>query len=149
MNLIRRSIWTTLILGAVVGCAADEQPAPASAPSPAPAAIKPATPPADSKKVDEALKVEGPKAENSKSSEGAEKLSADELAAIKKLPANEQELAIKQLVCPVSSENLGSMGKPHKVTAEGKTFYLCCQGCEKDLKADPKAVIAKLEKKGD
>jgi hypothetical protein len=38
------------------------------------------------------------------------------------------------------------MGKPLKTSAEGRTFYLCCKGCEDDLKADPKAVIAKLDK---
>lgn len=38
------------------------------------------------------------------------------------------------------------MGKPLKVTAEGRTFYLCCENCQKDVKADPKAVIAKLDK---
>ncbi len=36
------------------------------------------------------------------------------------------------------------MGTPIKVTAEGKTFYLCCKGCKKDVDADPKAVVAKL-----
>jgi YHS domain-containing protein len=151
MNVIRRSIWSTLILGAAVGCAGEDQPAPASAPNTAPAAIKPAAPatkPADSKKGDEAPEVEGPKTENSKSSAGDAKLSADELAAIKELPPAEQELATKQLVCPVSAHNLGSMGKPLKVTAEGRTFYLCCDNCEDKVKADPKGVIAKLDKKG-
>ena len=40
------------------------------------------------------------------------------------------------------------MEKPIKVTAEGRTFYLCCEGCEEDLKANPKAVIAKLDQAG-
>ena len=77
----------------------------------------------------------------------AAKLTDDELAAIKQLPAAEQAVAIQQAVCPVSTEHLGSMEKPIKVTAEGRTFYLCCANCEKELKADPKAVIAKLDKK--
>ena len=55
-------------------------------------------------------------------------------------------VALKQAVCPVSDENLGSMGVPIKVTAEGKTFYLCCKGCNKEVDADPKAVVAKLKK---
>jgi hypothetical protein len=38
------------------------------------------------------------------------------------------------------------MGKPLKVTAEGRTFYLCCDSCEDELKADPRKVIAKLTK---
>ena len=58
----------------------------------------------------------------------AAKLSAEELAGIKELPQAEQDAAIAQAVCPVSTHNLGSMGKPLKVTAEGRTFYLCCDG---------------------
>ncbi len=75
------------------------------------------------------------------------KLTAEELAAIKELPAAEQAVAIKQAVCPVSSHHLGSMEKPIKVTAEGRTFYLCCEGCEEELKTNPKAVVAKLDAK--
>ena len=63
---------------------------------------------------------------------------ADELAAIKELPAAEQDAAIAQAVCPVSTHNLGSMGKPLKVTAEGRTFYLCCESCEKESRPIPR-----------
>jgi YHS domain-containing protein len=101
----------------------------------------------DAKKGDEAPKVEGPKAETSPASKATVRLTDEELAAIKELPAAEQAAAQSQLVCPVSDENLGSMGKPFKVTAEGRTFYLCCNNCEKKLKADPKAYVAKLDKK--
>jgi hypothetical protein len=93
-------------------------------------------------------KVEGPAAAGDKgSTAGAGGPSNDQLAAIKELPADEQPLAIKQNVCPVSGEALGSMGKPFKVSAEGRSFYLCCKSCEKELKADPKAVLAKLDQK--
>ena len=46
----------------------------------------------------------------------------------------------------MSDEHLGSMDVPVKVSAEGKTLYLCCKGCKKDFDADPKAVLAKLAK---
>jgi hypothetical protein len=157
MNVIRRSTWTILILGAAAGCAGEDQTAaPATGLGSPPPAVNPAPPSealapkaGESKKGDEAPKIEGPKAEGSKSDAGAAKLTAEELAAIKQLPPAEQELATKQLVCPVSNENLGSMGKPVQVTAEGRTFYLCCKSCQKELTADPKAVIAKLDKKGE
>jgi YHS domain-containing protein len=71
-------------------------------------------------------------------------LSDEEVAEIKKLPGGEAERAIQQAVCPVSGENLGSMGVPVKVMAEGQTFYLCCKSCNKDVRDDPKAVVAKL-----
>jgi len=69
------------------------------------------------------------------------------VAEIGKLPAGEKEIALAQIVCPVSGEHLGSMGKPVKVSAEGKTFLICCKGCTEDITKDPKAVVAKLNKK--
>ena len=37
----------------------------------------------------------------------------------------------------MSTHHLGSMEKPIKVTAEGRTFYLCCEGCEEEVKSRP------------
>ena len=47
----------------------------------------------------------------------------------------------------MSGDHLGSMGTPFKITAEGRTFYLCCDGCEDKVKEDPKGVLAKLDNK--
>jgi hypothetical protein len=98
-------------------------------------------------KGNEAPKIEGPsKTDTSKASGAAVKLSTKELAGIKKLPEAEQDAAIAQAVCPVSAHNLGSMGKPVKVMAEGRTFYICCDGCEEDVKTKGKEIVAKLDK---
>jgi YHS domain-containing protein len=112
-------------------------------------AVPPVSPPAtgESKKGDEAPKIEGPKAENSKQDGGAVVLTAAEVAAVKELPAAEQAAASQQGVCPVSTKHLGSMGMPLKVSAEGRTFYICCDSCEDKVKSDPKTVIANLDKK--
>ena len=109
-----------------------QRPPPPRRPRPATAAPKVDAPAVDAPKDD------APKA-------AAVSLSEDEIAEIKKLPAAEQPLALKQLVCPVSGENLGSMGKPIKVEAKGQTFFLCCSGCEKDVKSDPDAVLAETQ----
>jgi hypothetical protein len=76
-------------------------------------------------------------------------LTADQLTEIKKLPEDDQKLAIAQKICPVSEEHLGDMGKPIKVTAGGETFFICCDGCKKDLEdeAKLKTYLAKLPKK--
>ncbi len=153
------------MLAIVIGCAGEEDATPPSNPAspaaggmPIPGAtakpaepgketpkkdMAPSTPPGDTKKPAEGPKMEGPK--EGKAEAPAAKLSAEELAEIKKLPAAEQDAAIQQAVCPVSTHHLGSMEKPVKVTAEGRTFYLCCAECEDGLKADPKGVIAKLD----
>ena len=38
------------------------------------------------------------------------------------------------------------MGTPIKVEADGKTAFLCCDGCTKKFKQDPKAALAKIGK---
>jgi hypothetical protein len=174
MNLIRKSAWMSLALGAAIGCAGEENASPPATPlntAPAvgqaspppttksepakggmtadmmPPSAKPETKPVDSK-ADGPPAVEGPKTETSKSeAAGAVKLTDKELASIKKLPDEEQKQAIAQAVCPVSDHHLGSMGQPVKVTAENRTFFLCCDDCQEELKKDPKAIVAKLNTK--
>jgi YHS domain-containing protein len=165
MNATCKSVCSIVLLGLVVGCGGESDTA---APPPADGGAKanypptgkagatikspasstagsgsaPGAKPADTKKGDEAPAVEGPKADNKDS-----KLTAEELAAIKELPAADQAAAIAQAICPVSTHHLGSMDKPVKVTADGRTFYICCDSCEDKVKSDPKGVIAKLDKK--
>ena len=42
-----------------------------------------------------------------------------EIAKIKTLPADEQDAALKQAVCPVSGDHLGNMGTPFKISGRG------------------------------
>jgi len=75
------------------------------------------------------------------------KLSEKEIAGINKLPdAKDRELALAQKVCPISGEHLGGMGAPLKVSADGKTGFLCCEDCKEDFDKDPKAALAKIGK---
>lgn len=74
-------------------------------------------------------------------------LAEDEKAEIAKLADKaDQAAALAQATCPISGENLGSMGVPIKMTAEGKTVFICCNGCKKEFEKDPKAALAKLAK---
>jgi YHS domain-containing protein len=173
MNLIRRSAWAVVMLGAIAGCTDDgAENAPTNPPAtPNMAPKTPVVPPSaqtekvkegaskemqpppekpdeknagGTKKAEDPPKVEGPNTD-AKGDTAAVKLTSDEIAAIKELPAAEQEQALKQAVCPVSGEHLGSMEKPYKTTAEGRTFYLCCENCQKEVKTDAKKVLAKLD----
>ena len=91
-----------------------------------------------------------PKADDQKteSTAPAEKTAAELPAGLKDLSPEDLAAVQKQKVCPVSGEALGAMGKPVKVTVKGQTVFLCCSGCEDDLKKDPDKYLAKL-KKGD
>jgi YHS domain-containing protein len=173
MTAIRKFGWSVLVLAAFAGCGKQE-PEPAtpgptdSVPvsgTPAPETPPAATLPADTKPEPEkgttaapempkeapAIQAPQPTPATKDDKKPADKsaavsLSNKEVAEIKKLPKGEAELALKQLVCPVSGENLGKMGMPFKITAAGQTFFLCCDGCVDDVKADPAAVVAKLKK---
>jgi YHS domain-containing protein len=170
MTAIRTLGYSALVLAAFSGCS--QEPAtttttpPAETtkpdtvdikPVPAPEGIPsgemkgaPAPAPTDAPKIEAPQPTPATKDEaKDKSAEAAPApaaLAPEEVAEVKKLPGGESELALKQKVCPVSGENLGSMGVPLKVTAEGQTFYLCCDGCKKEVKNDPAAVVAKLKK---
>ena len=65
---------------------------------------------------------------------------------LSQLSADDRALAEKQKVCPVSGQSLGAMGKPYKVTVNGREVFLCCQGCEGEIKGDPQKYLAKLPK---
>jgi YHS domain-containing protein len=59
----------------------------------------------------------------------------------------DKELIAQQKTCPVSDQPLGSMGKPVKLVYQGRTVFLCCQGCKKTFQADPEKYIKKLDDK--
>lgn len=63
--------------------------------------------------------------------------------ALSQLSPEDRELAEKQKVCPVSGEPLGSMGKPMKVTVEGKDIFVCCEGCVDAVKENPDKYLKK------
>ena len=47
-----------------------------------------------------------------------------------------------QKTCPVTGEELGSMGPPVAVTVKGETVYVCCRGCAGKAQADPDKTLA-------
>ena len=50
-----------------------------------------------------------------------------------------------QKKCPVTGEELGSMGEPVPVQLGGQTVYVCCKGCAKRALADPAKTLASVE----
>lgn len=74
----------------------------------------------------------------------AEEGDSDIETALKGLSDEDQKLALAQKTCPVSGEELGSMGTPIKVSGAGKTVFLCCKGCVKKFEANPEKYVEKL-----
>jgi membrane fusion protein, copper/silver efflux system len=73
-------------------------------------------------------------------------LTKAQLANIEKLSPEDQELANSQRLCPVTDEPLGSMGVPMKVVVEGEPVFLCCKGCERDVRENPTEILSKVRK---
>lgn len=71
--------------------------------------------------------------------------------ALAQLSEEDRTAAESQKICPVTGGALGSMGKPCKVTVttgagEERTVFLCCAGCESEIKENPDKHLAKLAK---
>jgi hypothetical protein len=67
-------------------------------------------------------------------------------AALLQLDPDDREAAEEQKYCVVQTSNrLGSMGKPIKLTIKDETVFVCCEGCEKTAKKDPDKTLARVE----
>jgi hypothetical protein len=62
--------------------------------------------------------------------------STREIVAVKATKADEKAVAALKS-CPVSKEDLDSMGGPLKVTRGDKSTFICCKGCLKELQTNP------------
>jgi membrane fusion protein, copper/silver efflux system len=58
-------------------------------------------------------------------------------------PADQEAIA-RQKICPVTGKPLGSMGAPMRLEVEGRTVYLCCEGCEGRMRKEPAKYFAKI-----
>jgi hypothetical protein len=67
--------------------------------------------------------------------------------AMAKLSPEDRAKAEAQNICPVSNEPLGSMGTPIKVTVDGRDVFVCCDGCDDELKANFAKYADQLENK--
>lgn len=67
------------------------------------------------------------------------------MPGLKELSPEDYKSAMAQHMCPVSGEMLGTMGAPEKVDVNGKSVWICCDGCKDKLLADPEKYLAKLK----
>ena len=47
--------------------------------------------------------------------------------------------------CPVSKEQLGSMGEPMAIDHDGREIKLCCDGCLDDFNADAEQLLVEVD----
>lgn len=62
--------------------------------------------------------------------------SSGEIVVTKATQADARAVAALK-TCPVSKEDLGSMGGPLKVTRNDRSTFICCKGCLKQIQANP------------
>ncbi len=60
------------------------------------------------------------------------------------LSAEDRALAVKQKVCPVTKEALGSMGAPIKIEKDGAALFICCEGCKDKAEANFTEYVAEF-----
>jgi membrane fusion protein, copper/silver efflux system len=65
-------------------------------------------------------------------------------ANLAKLSPEDQKLAARQKICPITGLVLGSMGVPVKITLKDQTVFLCCPGCVEQAKKDPEKTLNKV-----
>jgi Cu(I)/Ag(I) efflux system membrane fusion protein len=66
-------------------------------------------------------------------------------ASLATLSDADRREAEAQKFCPILSSNkLGSMGPPVKLTIEGECVFLCCGGCKDSAMENPAATLAKV-----
>jgi YHS domain-containing protein len=61
---------------------------------------------------------------------------SNEVVVAKATKADDKAVAA-QKTCPISKEELDSMGGPWKVSRGGKSTFICCKSCLKQVQADP------------
>ena len=67
--------------------------------------------------------------------------------ALAKLPKADRALADAQRYCPMmDTVRLGAMGTPVKVVIDGKSVFLCCNGCKDEAVEHGKETLATVEK---
>ena len=60
--------------------------------------------------------------------------------------SEDERLIARQKLCPVTDEPLDSMGGPVKVVVNGRPVFICCKGCERELRGDAKKYLSKVPK---
>lgn len=141
----RTTWWALLACGALVGCGEPANEGPGTGKAPTISPVNPGSPekaPGDAPAPDA---TPAPGEAKAPGEMGASVLTPEEIANLKKLPEEDAKLALAQQLCPVSDEHLGSEGmEPIKVSADGKTVLLCCEGCKEEFEKDPAKYLAKI-----
>ncbi len=71
---------------------------------------------------------------------------AEIIEALAQFSPEDRRMALRQKTCPVANMKLGSMGPPIKVDVNGRPVFICCEGCRKQLLAEPEKHLARLPK---
>jgi len=61
-----------------------------------------------------------------------------------RLSDDDLQLARRQAICPVAELKLGTMGPPIKINVDGRSVFICCEGCREKLLKEPAKYLARL-----
>ena len=71
----------------------------------------------------------------------------NDINSLEPLSDADRALAEAQVICPVTEVRLGSMGMgtPIKLDVEGRTVFICCEGCRSGMVDEPEKYFAILD----
>ena len=75
-------------------------------------------------------------------------LAATTELVVTKATKDDAKAIAAQKTCSVSKEDLDSMGGPFKVSRGDKSTFLCCEGCLKQVQADPDKYLGAVASAG-
>jgi len=78
---------------------------------------------------------------------GGGDMSADDHSKGPALSDEDKALVAAQRLCPVTEEDLmadADMGGPVKIDVNGEAVFLCCKACEKKVRGNEEAILAKV-----
>lgn len=144
----RATWWALLACGALIGCDGPANDGLDVGKSPAGTKAEPGgaekVPTAEPASTPDATPAPAPGEAKAPDAEKTSVLTPEEIENLKKLPEADAKMALAQQICPVSDEHLGAEGmEPIKVTADGKTVMLCCEGCKESFDKEPAKFLAK------
>jgi hypothetical protein len=68
------------------------------------------------------------------------------LAMLDKLPPEDRRLAEAQVFCAIDQDSpLGTMGPILKVNVKGQPVFVCCKGCEAEVKTHPDETLLQFQ----
>lgn len=81
-----------------------------------------------------------------KATEGTAPQPTEPIVVVTEATGADQVAVKRQQICPVTDSPLGEHGTPLKMTIDGRSLFVCCQGCIQKVQANPQLYLATVRR---